>query len=189
MSNRYKLLTVSLIAAVLVLAISASLIGYQMNQAQNKNLQLQEQINYYKNMSDSLQIQEGNLRSEISNLQKPIDNITMSHISVGQWYPDSLVGYPYYKFLNVTVLNAGYGNVGGLILDVQLRGNNTNINTLGIYVANRVGVIHTQESKSMSVQLISPTIQSTDALREYDLTLTLLLDGKVLDRQTMEMGL
>jgi hypothetical protein len=171
MSNRKKMVTISLIVATLVLAFSALIIGYQMVEAQSKMQYLERQIVYYRNMTANVTA-----------------NVTMQNISVGLWHPDALVGAPYYKDINITVINNGFLKPGGMVLDAKVQGNNTNLDPFGIYISNQIGVLHIQESKSMSVRLIVPTIDRADILSEYNLSITLRLDGNVLDRQTVEIG-
>jgi type II secretory pathway pseudopilin PulG len=185
--TRKKLMAFSLIIVTLVLAFSALLVGSQMVEAQSKVRDLQSQIAYYENMTDTLQTQASSLEAQINDLQNPIDNVTFTAISVGPWYTGAYAPPPYTKDINITIQNVGTRNIGGEILDFKVEGNTTNI-FLSIHVSGQFGILHVQESKNLGVRLITGTIDQTQALSPCNLTITLMLDKNVLDRQTVRIG-
>jgi hypothetical protein len=183
-----KLISALLLTITIVLAFSALFLGIQMVEAQRKVHDLQSQIAYYENITDNLQTQVSGLEVKINGLQNPIDNATLTILSNGPWHGDPLTGYPYYKFINITLQNFGTRSIGGMTLDFQVFGNTTNIGYYDINVDSNIGVLHVLESKSIMIQLISPTKEGTQALENCRLTITLKLDMTVLDRKTVTIG-
>jgi hypothetical protein len=188
-NKKIKLVTFLLVTITLVLALLTGFSASQMAETQTRVNVLQAQIGQYENMSDSLQTQAANLQAELGLLQNPVDNITFTDISVTQWQPDPLVGYPYSKFLNVTIKNFGTESLGGFVLNVEVVGNTTNLAPIGIHVSNQGGVLHVAESKSMKVQLITANNRNTDTFMGCSLKLALILDDAVLDTKTVKMGI
>ena len=182
-----KLVTFLLIIVTLSLALSALFLGSQMVEAQKKVRDLQNQIAYYENMTDTLQTQASNLEAQIYRLQNPIDNVTFTAISVGPWYAGAYAPPPNSKDINITLQNLGTRNIGGMTLDFKVEGNTTNID-LYISVSGLLGVLHVQESKNVRVGLTTPTVDRTQALSNCSLTITLMLDKNVLDRRTVTIG-
>jgi len=158
-----------------------------MVEAQKKVRDLQNQIAYYENMTDTLQTQASNLEAQIYRLQNPIDNVTFTAISVGPWYAGAYAPPPNSKDINITLQNLGTRNIGGMTLDFKVEGNTTNID-LYISVSGLLGVLHVQESKNVRVGLTTPTVDRTQALSNCSLTITLMLDKNVLDRRTVTIG-
>jgi uncharacterized protein YlxW (UPF0749 family) len=184
-----KLVAFSLVIVILSLAFSAVFLGSQMVEAQKKVRDLQSQIAYYENMTDTLQTQASDLEAQINRLQDPIDNVTFTAISVGPWYTGAYAPPPYSKDINITLQNIGTRKIGGVTLDFKVEGNTTNIDPFSIAViSGQLGVLHVQESKSMAVRLITPTIDLTQALEDCQLIITLMLDKEVLDRKTVTIG-
>lgn len=184
-----KLITFSLIIVTLSLALSALFLGSQMVEVQKKVRDLQSQVSYYENMTDTLQAQAIDLEAQISRLQNPIANVTLSAISVGPWYAGAYAPPPYSKDINITLQNIGTRRIGGMTLDFKVEGNTTNIDPFSIAViSGQLGVLHVQESKSMAVRLITPTTDLTQALEDCQLIITLMLDKEVLDRKAVTIG-
>jgi type II secretory pathway pseudopilin PulG len=183
-----KVITLSLIVAILILAFPAMLFGIQMVEAQKKVHDLQSQLAQYQNMTDTLQTQTSNLETQINQLQNPTDNVTLT-VSVGYWYTGEYAPPPYTKDINITLQNFGTRSIGGMILDFKVEGNTTNIGYYDIHViSGLLGVLHVLESKSMKIRLIAPTKEGTQVLENCRLTITLLLDEVVLDRKTVTIG-
>lgn len=185
--TRIRLITFSLIIVTLILTFSALFLGNQMDESQKKVRDLQSQITYYQNMTDTLQTQANNLETQINQLQNSTDNVTLTIVSIGPWHGDTIAGYPYYKFINLTLKNYGVRSVGGMTLGFKVEGNTTNIGYLGINLRTKMGVLHENESMNITVQLIA----SKDGWRvfeDYKLAITLMLDKNALDRKTITIG-
>lgn len=185
--TRIRLITFSLIIVTLILTFSALFLGNQLSETQKKVRDLQSQITYYQNMTDTLQTQANNLETQINQLQNSTDNVTLTIVSIGPWHGDPLTGYPYYKFINLTLQNYGARSLGGMTLDFKVEGNTTNIGYLGINVNTNRGVLHVNESMNMTVQLIASK-DGWRAFEDYGLTITIMLDKNVLDRKMMTIG-
>ena len=184
-----KLITLSLIIVTLSLAFSTFFVGSQMVEAQKKLRDLQSQVAYYENITDTLQAQADDLEAQISRLQNPIANVTFTAISVGPWYAGAYAPPPYSKDINITLQNIGTMRIGGMTLDFKVEGNTTNVDPFSTaIISGQLGVLHVQESKSMAVRLITPTIDLTRALADCQLIITLMLDKEVLDRKTVTIG-
>jgi hypothetical protein len=183
-----KLITLTLIIIVITLTFPAIYLGNQVIEAQKKVNDLKNQITYLQNTSDTLQNQEKNLTNQIGQLQNSTDNITLTVVSIGPWHGDPLTGYPYYKFINLTLQNGGVRNIGGMILDSKVEGNTSDIGYLGIYVNSNKGVLHPNESMNMTMQLIAPTDATTQVLMNYRLAITVMLDKNILDKKTITLG-
>ena len=183
-----KLITFSLIIVALVLTASVLFLGNQMVENQKQVSNLQNQVTYYKNATDSLQTQVNNLETQISQLQNPTDNVSLTIVSNGAWHGDPLTGYPYYKFINISIQNYGTSNIGGMTLVFKVEGNTTNIDQFSIQANSNIGVLHILESKYINIQLIASTIDRTQTLSHYKLIITLMLDNNILDRQTVVIG-
>jgi hypothetical protein len=187
-TNNTKLMTLILIIIVVTLTFPTIYIGNQIIEAQKKISDLETQITYLQNMSDTLQIQERNLTNQISQFQNSTDNVSLTIVSIGPWHGDPLTGYPFYKFINLTLQNNGVRNIGGMILDSRVEGNTSNLGHLGIYVNSNQGVLHPNELMNRTMQLIAPTQAATQVLKNYQLTITLTLDKIVLDKKTITLG-
>jgi type II secretory pathway pseudopilin PulG len=185
--TRKELVTFSLVIVTLILAFSALFLGSQMGEAQKKTRDLQNQVAYYKNMTDALQTQASSLETQINDLQNPIDNVTFTAVSVGPWYLSEYAPPPYSKDINITLQNIGTRSIGGMTLDFKVEGNTTNID-LYISVSGLLGVLHVQESKNVRVSLITPTVDRTQALSNCSLIITLMLDKNVLDNRAVTIG-
>ena len=186
---RFKVIIFSLIVITIVLAFSASYLWSQMVEAQDKVRGLQSQVANYENMTDTLQTQASNLEAQIYQLQNPVDNVTFTAISVGSWYWGGIDPSPYYKDISVTFQNLGTRSIGGVTLDFKVEGNTTNIDASRIFVrSGLLGVIHVQESKNFNASLLTWGVGETQFLSQYNLTITLLLDQLILDRQTVRIG-
>jgi cell division protein FtsL len=183
-----KLITFSLIIITLFLTFSALLLGSQMVEAQNKLRDAQNQIANYENMTNTLQTQASSLEAQINGLQNPVDNVTLTIVSVTPWLTEAYAPPPYTKYVNITLQNYGTRSIGGMTLDFKVAGNTTNLGYYSINVNSNVGVLHVLESKNMRVQLIAPTKEETQALEDCKLTITLMLEQSVLDRQTVTIG-
>jgi hypothetical protein len=112
---------------------------------------------------------------------------------VGKWHPDPIGGVPYYKDITIALQNTGTSDVGGVVLDIKLQGNTTNIHYLDIYAhapttSGLLGVLHVQESKDMAIRLTTFSTGEESVLSAYSLVITAMLDKTVLDRQTVEIG-
>ena len=187
--TRKKLITFSLIIVALILTFSALFLGSQMVEAQSKVRDLQSQVAYYENMTDTIQTQASSLEAQIYGLQNPIDNVTFTAISVGPWYAGAYAPPPYSKDINITLQNLGTRSIGGVTLNFKVEGNTTNIDQFSIRViSSQLGVIHVLESKNMTVRLTASTTDRTLALSDCSLIITLMLDKNVLDRQTVTIG-
>ncbi len=185
--TRRKLIT-SLIIVTLVLTSSALFLGNQMAENQKQVSNLQSQIAYYQNMTDTLQTQANNLETQLSQLQNPTDNVTLTIVSNGAWHGDPLTGYPHYKFINISLQNYGDSGIGGMTLDFKVEGNTTNIDQFSIQANSNIGILHVLESKYINIQLIASTIDRTQTLSLCKLIITLMLDNNILDRQTVVIG-
>lgn len=160
-----------------------------MVEAQSKVRDLQSQVAYYENMTDTIQTQASSLEAQIYGLQNPIDNVTPTAISVGPWYAGAYAPPPYSKDINITLQNLGTRSIGGVTLNFKVEGNTTNIDQFSIRViSSQLGVIHVLESKNMTVRLTASTTDRTLALSDCSLIITLMLDKNVLDRQTVTIG-
>jgi len=183
-----KVITFSLIIVTLVLAFSALFLGSQMVEAQKKVRDLKNQITYYENVTDTLQNQASSLEAQINGLQNPIDNVTLTIVSIGPWLTEAYTPPPYTKYINLTLQNVGTRNIGGITLDFKVEGNTTNIDQFSINVNSNQGILHVLESKNMTVQLTASTKDRTQALENCKLIITLMLDKEVLDRKTVTIG-
>lgn len=183
-----KLITFSLIIVTVFLTFSALFLGSQMVEAQNKVRDAQNQIANYENMTNTLQTQASSLEAQINGLQNPVDNVTLTIVSVTPWLTEAYAPPPYTKYFNITLRNLGTRSIGGMTLDSRVEGNTTNIGNYSIHVNSNMGILHVLESKNMTVQLIAPTKEGTQALEDCRLTITLMLDRNVLDRQTVTIG-
>lgn len=181
-----KVVTFLLVAVVvIVLAFSALSFGSQMNEAQKKVNDLQNQLAHYENVTDSLQTQASSLEAQIYDLQNPVVNVTFTDISVGPWIFD----YPYHKDINVTFQNVGTTTVGGVTLAFKVEGNTTNIGDFLIYVSpHQLGVLQVKELQTLKVRLATGWEDRKQALSECNFTITLMLDKLALDRQTVMIG-
>jgi hypothetical protein len=162
----------SLVIATLILACSAWSLGNQMNEAKKKVSDLQNQVAYYENMT------------------RAPANVTFTDISVGPWYVQEEFGPPpYYKAINLTLQNVGTISIGGLTLEFEVEGP-INSDEFGIYISTwQLGILHVQEQKSLTVTLVTGTEDRTHAVSKSYLTITLMLDELVLDKQTVRIGL
>jgi hypothetical protein len=185
-SGTIKYLTLMLILIIISLIFPVAYLGNQANEAQEKVENIKNQIATYQNQSTALQNQKENLTNIISQLENSPDNITLTVVSVGPWGADPLEGYPYYKFINLTLQNNGARVVGGMTLDSELKGNTSNLDYLSINVDTTKGVIHPNESMNLSMQLIAPH-DNIQQLEKYELTINLILDKTVLDQKTVEL--
>lgn len=88
-----KTITFLLVIVILVLAFSAWSIGSQLSEAQRKVRDLQSQVAYYENMTDTLQTQVSSLETQINNIQNPTDNVTFTSISVEPWVHEEYTPY------------------------------------------------------------------------------------------------
>ncbi len=212
------------IATIFILAFSAFSLGNQINEAKKRVIDLQSQVAYYENMTNTLQnkasslesqiksinsqvdnlesqknelksqvnsleSQKNGIESQVNSLKNPTYNITLTIASVGNWHPDPIGGCPYQKYIIITLRNTGTLDVGGLTLYLKPEENVTNINYLDIYVTSGfLGVLHVQESKNMTILLVTYTTDETSALSAYSLLITAMLDKTVLDRQTTKIG-
>jgi len=183
-----KVITFSLIIVTLVLAFSALFLGSQMVEAQKKVRDLKNQITYYENVTDTLQNQASSLEAQINGLQNPIDNVTLTIVSIGPWLTEAYTPPPYTKYINLTLQNVGTRNIGGITLDFKVEGNTTNIDQFSINVNSNQGILHVLESKNMTVQLTASTKDRTQALEDCKLVIKLMLDKEVLDRKTVTIG-
>ncbi len=179
-------LIASLIIITLAIGVVALVVGSQMVQTQTKVRDLQSQLATYENTTNSLQSQASSLEAQIKYLQNPIDNVTLTVVSKGNWYADPVAGYPWYKFINITLQNFGTETIGGMTLDFRVEGNTTNISYY-IHANTNQGVLHVNETRSLRIQLITSIDQKRE-LADCTLTITLLLDQKVLDRKTVTIG-
>ena len=187
--TRNKLIAFSLILGILVLSFSALSLWSKMVEAQKKVHDLQSQVANYENMTDVLQTQASSLEAQIYRLQNPIDDVAFTAISVGPWYLGAYAPSPYYKDISVTFQNVGTRSIGGVTLDFKVEGNTTNIDRSRIFVrSGLLGVIHVQESENFNASLLTWGMGETQFLSQYNLTITLLLDQLVLDRQTVRIG-
>jgi cell division protein FtsL len=151
-----KLMPYPLIIVIVVLTFSTLFLGNQMVESQNKLSDLQRQITDYENMTSTLQTQATNLENQINMLKNPIDNISLSIISITSWLTEAYAPPPYTKYVNITLQNFGTRNIGGMTLDFKVEGNTTSLGYYSINVNSNVGVLHVFESKNLRVQLIAP---------------------------------
>jgi hypothetical protein len=166
-----KMIIFLLVAATLVLALSAWSLGSQMSEAQKKVSDLQNQITHYENM-----------------LSAPA-NVTFTDISLGPWYVQEDFGPPpYHKAINLTLQNAGTRDTGGLTL--RIKEEESIKDDLAISVNTwELGILHVQEQKSLMVWLSTGNEEQKQAVSKSDLTITLMLDEVVLDEQTVRIVL
>jgi hypothetical protein len=183
--GKIKLLTIGLILIMVSLIFSVAYLGNQADMAQENVESLKNQIAACQNQSGALQNQKENLTSMISSVENSPDNVSLLVAWVGAWGPDELEGYPYYKFINLTLQNNGVRTIGGMILDSKLEGNTSNV-ALGIYVYTAKGVIHPNESINLRMQLIASK-DNIQQLEKYRLTIKVILDKDVLDQKTVEL--
>jgi type II secretory pathway pseudopilin PulG len=182
-----KTVTFSLVIVILVLAISVLYIGVQLNETQKKVRDLQNQVAYYKNVTDTLQSRANSLETQINDLKNPIDNLTFTAISIGSWVHEEYT--PYQKKFNVTFQNVGTRKIGGVTLDCRVVGNTTSIGPFEIHVyPHQLGIIQVQETKSLIVTLVAYYSNQTQILSECNFTFTLMLDKVVFARQTVMIG-
>ena len=160
-----------LVAATLVLALSAWSLGSQISEAQKKISDLQNQIAYYENITST-----------------PA-NVTFTDISLGPWYVQEEFGPPpYHKAINVTFQNVGTRDIGGLTL--RIKEEESIKDDLAISVNTwKLGILHVQEQKSLMVWLSTGNEEQKQAVSKSDLTITLMLDEVVLDEQTVRIVL
>ncbi len=184
-SGKIKYVTIILVLIVISLIFPVAYLGIQANEAQETVENIKNQIIAYQNQSTALRNQKENLTRVISQLENSPDNVTLIVASVGAWGPDPLTGYPYYKFINLTLKNNGVRTIGGMTLDSELKGNTSNVGYLGIYVGTQ-GVIHPNESMNLRMQLIASK-DNLPQLEKYQLTIKLMLDKTVLDQKTVEL--
>jgi len=181
-----KYITIVLVLTLIALVFPVVYLGSQVHDAQEKINNNKNQIGIYQNKSIMLQEQKENLLNQIAEFQNSKDNATLTIASVGQWHGDPLTGYPYYKFINLTLKNNGVRTIGGYTFDFKVEGNTSNAGNLGIYASTNQGPLHRNESVNLKIQLVAPQ-NATQELRKYQLSIHLMLDKVVLDQKTVSL--
>ncbi|MGD0450575.1 MAG: hypothetical protein ABSA79_05915 [Candidatus Bathyarchaeia archaeon] len=170
-----KAVTVSLVIVTLGLSFLALSLGNQMNQAQNRVSELQNQVVNYEKMMNAP------------------PNVTFTNVSVGSWYSEEYNGSPlppYTKPINATFQNLGTRSIGGLSLNCTVEGNPTKIgDDFLIYIdPQQLGILHPHESKSYFVRIVTGSASREATLSQCRLVLTLMLDKLVVDEKTVTIG-
>jgi cell division protein FtsL len=148
------------------------------NQAQIANLQ---------NLTETLQDQANSLQTQINNLQNATCNATISALTVEPW--DVEYGTPYFKDFNISIQNTGTVDAGGFTVRFTLEGNTSSIDQYYFSISpKQLGVFHVQETKTLQARMITGYVEVKQALSECNLVVQLVLDDAVLDERIQPIG-
>ena len=112
-----------LIIIIIASVSSIWVIQTKINYAQKQSVDLQNQLTYYENSTNTLQTKVSNLETQIHELQNPIYNVTIENITSEPWYVP--VGVAMFKDFSITIKSVGVRDVEGLTFKFEVRSNGT----------------------------------------------------------------
>ncbi len=174
-----------LLIVISTLVYSNWIFQRQLSDSQDQIFDLQEQITYYDNLTDTIQTQVSNLEAKLYDLQNPKYNVTITNVSSTSWM--NLVGMSLSKEFYVTIKNLGDRDIGGLTIDFKILTNGKVADQDGFDVSlasPMLGVLNPQESKVITVWVNTGYSVSTSG---KSIAVTLMLDKTVLDTQTLSL--
>jgi cell division protein FtsL len=175
-----------LLIVIVALAYSVWSFQRQLSDAQKQTFDLQNQLTYYENLTDTLQTQVSNLQAQLNDLKNPIYNVTIANISSTSW--GNPVGMTRLKQFSITVKNIGVRDVGGLTAEFKILADGyvTDNDDFEVTLVDpqQVGVLNVQESMVMKVDVLSSFYVS---FAGKSLVVTLMLDKTVLDERTLPL--
>ena len=176
-----------LIIIIIALVSSIWVIQTKINYAQKQSVDLQNQLTYYENSTNTLQTKVSNLKTQIHELQNPIYNVTIENITSEPWYVP--VGVAMFKDFSITIKNVGVRDVEGLTFKFEVLSNGTvwdNQNyEVGMTSPQQFGVLHVQESKVVVAEIRS-SLDVSFAGKSF--VVMVMLDKTVLDVQTVTLS-
>lgn len=182
-----KIIPFLLLIAILTLAYSLWIFQTQIADAQKQAVDLQNQLTYYENSTNTLQTHVSNLESQFRDLQNPICNVTIESVTSEPWFVP--VGMAMFKELYVTVKNVGVRDVGGLTFVFKILANDTVWDSeyyeVGMTAPDQLGVLHVQESTIIRAEIRS-SIGVSFAGKTF--VVTVMLDKTVLDERTLPLS-
>jgi cell division protein FtsL len=174
-----------LLIVISTLVYSIWIFQRQLVDSQDQIFDLQEQIKYYENLTDTIQTQVSTLEAKLHDLQNPKYNVTITNVSSTSWM--NLVGVTSSKEFYITIKNLGDRDIGGLTTDLKILTNGKVADQDGfdVYLASPIlGVLNPQESKVITVWVDTGYSVSTSG---KSIAFTLMLDKTVLDTQTLSL--
>jgi len=142
---------------------------------------------YFQKQIGDANKQSINLEAQLSDLQNPTYNVTIANVSSASW--GNPAGMALDKTFYITIKNNGDRDVGGLMIEFKILadGNVTNNDEFQVIIFSpmQFGVLHVQESKVVSVGILT----SYDVSRAgKSLAVTLMLDEFVLDECELSLA-
>ena len=186
-ARRKEIAAILLSIAIVALVYSMWLFQNQTSDAQKQTVDLQNQLSYYENSTNTLQTHVSNLVAQFHELQNPIYNVTIeSVISEPWWNP---VGITMLKEFSITVKNIGVDDVGGLTFEFKILadGNVWDSQNYRIVMTapEQLGVLHVQEYTVIKAEIHSGIGVS---FAGKSVVITLMLDETVLDESTVPLS-
>ena len=181
-----KGLILLLIISVIAMASSIWIFQAQIADAQKQTLDLQNQLAYYENSTNTLQTQVGNLEAQLFDLQNPMYNVTIESITSTPWgYP---AGMAMDKTVSITVKNVGVRDVGGLTFEFNILENGTVWDSqyydIWMLSPDQLGVLHVQESTVIKAEIMS-SVGVSFAGKTF--VVRMMLDNTVMDESTLPL--
>jgi hypothetical protein len=134
----------------------------------------------FQRQIDDARERASNLEAQLSDLQNPIYNVTITNVTSTNWYFPA--GMAYSKGFGITIKNLGDRDVGGLTIEFKIlaNGNVTDNDdfSVSLYSPKQLGVLHIQESRVIEVDVLTNFSVSRAG---KSLVVTLMLDGVVMD--------
>jgi hypothetical protein len=141
----------------------------------------------FQRQIDDARVQASDLEAQLSNLQNPIYNVTITNVTSTDWFFPA--GMAYAKGFGITIKNLGDRDVGGLTIEFKIltNGNITDNDSFSVLLDSpaQLGVLHVQESKVIKVGVLTGFSVSRAG---KSLVVTFMLDGAVMDECKLDLS-
>jgi hypothetical protein len=141
----------------------------------------------FQRQIDDAREQASDLEAQLSNLQNPMYNVTITNVTSTDWFFPA--GMAYGKGFGITIKNLGDRDVGGLTIEFKIltNGDVTDDDHFSVWLGSpkQLGVLHVQESKVIGVEVLTNFSVSRAG---KSLVVTFMLDGAVMDECTLDLS-
>jgi hypothetical protein len=169
-----KIIAFFIVITTIGLVFLALFLGNQMGEAQKKVGDVQSQVGFNENMTDTLKT------------QAPEYNVKIENITSDAW--SCLGGVSMTKDFFITVKNNGGRDIEGLTFEIKLLvdGNvwESQQYEIKTFPLRQLGILHVQESTTISARIWSNVLVSFEG-KTFDVSI--MLDKTVLDERTLTM--
>jgi hypothetical protein len=141
----------------------------------------------FQRQIDDARERASNLEAQLSDLQNPTYNVTITNVTSTNWYFPA--GMAYSKRFDITIKNIGDRDFGGLTIEFKIltNGNVTENEDFSVSLVSpkQLGVLHVQESTAIGVGVLTNFSVSRAG---KSLVVTLMLDGVVMDECELSLA-